>query len=28
VAKLTPGTDLSVTRTFVQIETVEKNSGL
>lgn len=28
VAKLTPGTDLSVTRTFVQIETVEKSSGL
>ena len=28
VAKLTPGTDVSATRTFVQIETVEKNSGL
>lgn len=28
VAKLTPGTDLSVTRTFVQVESVEKGSGL
>jgi len=28
VAKLTPGTDLSVTRTYVQVDTVEKGSGL
>ena len=28
VAKLTPGTDVSASRTFVQIETVEKGSGL
>ena len=28
VAKLTPGTDVSSSRTFVQIETVEKGSGL
>ena len=28
VAKLTPGTDVSFSRTFVQIETVEKGSGL
>ena len=28
VAKLTPGTDLSTTRTYVQVETVEKGSGL
>jgi len=28
VAKLTPGTDVSASRTFVQVETVEKGSGL
>ena len=28
VAQLTPGTDVSASRTFVQIETVEKGSGL
>lgn len=28
VASLTPGTDVSASRTFVQIETVEKGSGL
>ena len=28
VARLTPGTDLSVTRTYVQVDTVEKGSGL
>ena len=28
VAKLTPGTDVSASRTYVQIETVEKGSGL
>lgn len=28
VAKLTPGTDVSASRTFVQVESVEKGSGL
>ena len=28
VAKLTPGTDVSASRTFVQIDTVTKGSGL